>query len=146
MKKGIFSEFLCAVLLGSIPALIILNCGGVDELLGFADSITPNAQIFYYFFSIAIFHFIFVFLANRQSEATKFPAASTNVVVDVLKRVGLTFLGIYRTIAGCIFVLITPIVFIEQNIFSVSLLVIAYVFSFGSVIMCAAVENGNSKL
>ncbi|WP_423186524.1 hypothetical protein ACO1PK_15615 [Alishewanella sp. d11] len=146
MREGIFSEFLCAVLLGSIPALIILNDGGVDGLLEFADSITPYAQVFYYFFSVAIFHFIFVFLANRQSEATKFPAASTNVVIDVLKRVGFTFLGVYRTIAGCIFVLVTPIVFIEQSIFSVSLLVIAYVFSFGCVIMCAAVENENSKL
>ena len=138
MRKGIFSEFLCAVLLGSIPALIILNGGGVAELIKFANAINPNEKIFYYFFSVAIFHFIFVFFATRQSEATKFPTASTNVIVDVLKRVGLSFLGVYRTIAGCIFVLVTPIVFIEQNIFSAGLLILSYVFSFGSVVMCAA--------
>jgi hypothetical protein len=138
-------EFICAFFLGIIPSLFLLLTDGVQGMLGFARQVVTD-WLFYYYAAIGFILFLFLKLAKQQSASTAFSYNLVRIIRSVHKRVGTSVLGLYRTVAGCIFIMLAPLPFIEPSLFSVALLMALYLFAFVILVICSKVEDCFAKL
>lgn len=135
-----FIEALCAILLGSVPATILLLTQSfefvVENLSGIAED-----ELLYYYAALAFIPALLLKLANIQSPATRFPEPLESTIRQVFARIGTTILGTYRIFAGSIIILVPPILVFERNLTSFYVMVITLIFAAASIVLCVKVEQ-----
>ena len=138
--SNFFIEVLCAILLGAIPAVILLSTQSFESVAENLSSLAEDGLLYYYA-ALAFIPALFLKLANMQSLVTRFPEFLELTIREVFTRIGTTVLGAYRIFAGSIIVLFPPILFFEQNLTSLSIMVFTLVFAFASIVLCVKVEQ-----
>ncbi|MDO6477940.1 hypothetical protein Q4520_21195 [Alteromonas sp. 1_MG-2023] len=135
-----FIEVLCAILLGSIPATILLLTQSFESVVENLSGIVED-ELLYYYAAIAFLPALFLKLANVQSPSTRFPEPLESTIRQVFSRIGTTILGTYRIFAGSIIVLVPPILVFEQNLTSFYVMILTLIFAVASIVLCVKVEQ-----
>ncbi len=100
MKKNLIIELLCAFLLGGISARIVAETSGKEGLNSYIKAINPGDPVFIYFALLGVVSILYLALAKQQSSQTQFSSAIHDIIESVARRVGLSLLGVYRTVSG----------------------------------------------
>ena len=112
----ILKEALLVIVLGVVPALILLNELGV---MGFGEHLkfqSVNERVFYYFFSFFVAHFslgiLYKFYFGKVAEARK---GAVSKFVTFVQESASAFLSIYRIAAGFLLVAVGVLWFHSQS-------------------------------
>ena len=94
----------------------MIRNSGIDGLISFLKSMTPPDYLVYFFAGLAITHFI-IWRFNKFFYSP-IDAVSTfkHRLHQISDQVGFSLLGIYRVIAGAIFVALPPIMLVEPTL------------------------------
>lgn len=143
-KLSFLVELFCAVLLGIIPSLWILyQSGTVSVFDHWIDVFTDNNKLFWIALIIAIFSIVLEKNKTNILSSLRFSYTVRFVISECFDRVGMTVLGIYRSMAGALFILGLVIMFQEWSLYSFTVILPLYGFALACLWFTTALQKIN---
>ncbi|MBU2918892.1 hypothetical protein KO505_13130 [Psychrosphaera sp. F3M07] len=145
MTSVIFAEIFTAILLGGVPALIILYVTGIPSLFSFLENIMPIPEVLYYFLGLAVLQFLVRCAKHYWFKPTDQIENIVTTLDYLLFKVGAALKGVYRTFFGAMLVILPPIIFVD---FSFNLLLVGFFvlfFALMALIQCSIYSTSFAK-
>ena len=141
MRQYIFREIICSIILGSISCLLILLTNDLETLINFIKSITPPDIITYYFFFLSISHCLIWAIRHYFLQTSNTTNRFLIAIHNISDQVGFSLLGLYRTVAGCAFIIFLPALIIDASKQNLAYFIISYAFGAACIFVCCLLSS-----
>lgn len=146
--RSFFVEILCSILIGVLPALIILHNFGVNDLFDYGESFNDHG-FKVLLVSLAICIVAKILEKHKHNVLSSQRIGSHNlryVISELFDRVGMTILGVYRSFAGLVFTMASYVAFHTKTLSGdVFMIFISFLFGFGCLWFTTLMQTENYK-
>lgn len=140
LRDYFWQEFLCSIVLGAIPCVLMSTWYGVPALLEYLRGLVPPDRIVMYFGALMLFHLgawgsnYFWVKPNDSLDV------SLNNLNAVTVQLGFSLLGIYRAVVGATLIVVLCILVADPSRASFKLFLLTYPFAIGCIVLCCGLS------
>ena len=102
------NEFFLALLMGAVPAIIIITSQGENEFLKSVNAVTPPVYVMLYFLGLFLVQILLFVRLELHKNSNKIIEGENSKLVfySLWSQLGFTFFGVFRVMHGASYVIL----------------------------------------